>query len=333
MTIALIDADWIVYSCAFAGETRNVRVLHKSSGKEKMFDNVTSFWGRKKNEIGGWLGEQNEKRITKGMNPFSKEDFDVEVVRSAEPVENVLHSAKMTIQRVLNETGCTEYMGWIGKGESFRKNISTIKEYKAGRPEGPLLKQEVTEYLIKHHGFKYESKYEVDDRIVIEHYKDRKNSVVVAVDKDALGTGSRVYNPNKKEMGIVDSNCFGELYLNEKKEVKGYGRIWLMHQWLWGDPVDTYSASCASDMKWGAMSAYNALKDCQNDKEAFESALNVYKALYPEPKEITGWRGDTLLIDYKYVADEIWQLAKMKRWEGDDVLATDVWKKFGMLEK
>ena len=30
---------------------------------------------------------------------------------------------------------------------------------------------------------------QVDDRIVIEHYKDRKNSVVVAVDKDALGTG------------------------------------------------------------------------------------------------------------------------------------------------
>ena len=53
MTIALIDADWIVYSCAFAGETRNVRVLHKSSGKEKMFDNVTSFWGRKKNDW--WL--------------------------------------------------------------------------------------------------------------------------------------------------------------------------------------------------------------------------------------------------------------------------------------
>ena len=66
------------------------------------------------------------------------EDFDIEVVRSAEPVENVLHSAKMTIQRVLNETGCTEYMGWIGKGESFRKNISTIKEYKAGKARRPI---------------------------------------------------------------------------------------------------------------------------------------------------------------------------------------------------
>ena len=31
--------------------------------------------GKKNGEVGGWLGEQNEKRIVKGMNPFSKEGF------------------------------------------------------------------------------------------------------------------------------------------------------------------------------------------------------------------------------------------------------------------
>ena len=91
-----------------------------------------------------------------------------------------------------------------------------------------------------------------------------------------------------------------------------------------GDASDNYKANCFSDTKWGDMSAYKALVDCETDEEALLAVIDVFKNLYPEPKVITGWRGNEILIDWYYVANEMFQMARMMRWVGD-VMTFDAW--------
>jgi hypothetical protein len=49
--------------------------------------------------------------------------------------------------------------------------------------------------------------------------------------------------------------------------------------------------------------------------------------LYPAPKKITGWRGDEILIDWKYVLRENFTLARMLRWKDDVVDLDEVMRK------
>lgn len=333
MTKELVfDYDYIVYRAGFAAETRTVEITHTSSGRKKEFKNKTEFWGRKKNEIGGWLGEQNEQRIQKGLKPFTKDEFDVQTVRVPEPLENALHLVKTLINGVCNTVGGKSYYGYVGKGDTFRKQLSTILEYKGQRTEDtrPLMKDEIVQYIHEKHRGHYATEYESDDHVVMDCYRN-KNRVLVSVDKDAMGSGCLVYNPDKPEQGIVDTDCLGELWIDEKGDIRGYGRKFFYYQWAYGDPVDHYYANGASDIKWGSKSAHDVIVDCTTDEECFKSVLNVYKYLYPEPKEIVGWRGDTIRIDHLYVANEIWNMARMRRSKNDNILATDVWKKYGMI--
>ena len=54
------------------------------------------------------------------------------------------------------------------------------------------------------------------------------------------------------------------------------------------------------------------------DKECFEAMRNIYVKLYPSPKKIVSWRGDEIEIDWLYMLNENFQLARMRRWENDE---------------
>ena len=154
----------------------------------------------------------------------------------------------------------------------------------------------------------------------------------VTNDKDARGTSCLVYNPfDTNEQKIVDCNGFGSLYLNTKGEVKGTGRLWLYQQLCSLDAADNYKANCFSDVAWGEKSAYKSLKDCKTDKEAFTAVRDIFMTLYPEPKTVVGWRGDEILIDWKYVVNEMFDLARMKRTPTEDIVCTDVMRKLGVI--
>ena len=307
---AVIDADYIRYAVASAGEKRSILVTHKASGRQKEFDTRTDFWGNWRTKDGGYLATINEGRTS----PFTWDEFEIEDVQTPEPIENVLHSAKLMFENSYKQAGCSSYIAFFGKGDSFRKELSTLLEYKGNRNDltKPLLMDEVTEYLIKKYKVNVVENIEADDACVMEAH-GKKNRVVIAVDKDTGGNSVNWYNPNNPSKGIVDCSGFGQLWLNEKGEVKGIGRLFLYFQVAFSDKIDNYAANCFSDKRWGEKSAYKALVDCKNDKEALEAVVNIYKALYPEPKIITGWRGDELEIDWKYIASENWHMARMLR--------------------
>lgn len=332
--LAIYDFDLITYSAGFAGETRRVEVTHIPSGRKTLFKNKTEFRGRGK-KVGGWLGELNSSREEKGLAPFLEEDFLLETVREVEPLENVLSTTKRMISNINEKVGVNEYCGYLGKGNGFRYDEATLWEYKGNRKDvlRPIYKDEIAEYILKHQNAELETYYEADDRVImkaIEYGVD--DSVVITIDKDSYGCPVRVFNPDRPQEGIVDCRGFGELWRVEgKSDIRGKGRLHLYWQTAHGDSTDNYKANCFSDIKWSGISAYESLKDCSDDREAFESLKSTFQMLYPEEIEVEGWRGDLIRIDWLYVLEEMWNMARMRRHEDDVVFVKDILKGYKML--
>lgn len=331
---AVIDFDWVCFTAASAGQSTKIVVTHKKSGNVKEFKTRTDFYGHWKKKEGGWLGDLNKKREEEGKPLFSVEDFEIEDVVMPEPLPNVLHTVKRMVERVLEQTEATKLKGFISGGDTYRLDKSTIIEYKGNRKdtEKPLLFEDVREYILKKYSPEVISDVETDDALIMEAYK-KPDHVVVAVDKDAKGCPVKVFNPDKPDDGVVDCDCFGELWVdtNSSKTVRGKGRLFLYFQVAWADPVDNYKANSASDKKWGDKGAYKRMSQCTNDKEAWEALVEIYKDLYPEPKTIKGWRGEDIEVDWLYVLQENFDMARMLRHPKDhDVKVVDILNKLGV---
>lgn len=188
--------------------------------------------------------------------------------------------------------------------------------------------EEVTDYLSKRYKATTITHLEADDVCVMESYKD-KNKVIVGVDKDYYGFPVNFFNSNRPEEGVVDCRWFGSLWIKDGK-VRGKGRIHHYWQIISEDSSDNYKANCFSDIKWASKSAYKSLKDCSDDKEAFCKMVEVFKHLYPTPKEVVGWRGDVIKIDWFYVMKEMFDLSRMLRYPDDVVNLEDVLNNYGI---
>ena len=325
MTI-VIDMDFLKFEAACLAEERSIKVIHKDSGREKVFKTRTEFYGDWRKKSGGWLAQQNKGRLS----PWLVEDFlieDVQEVLGMGIAKNVLDSRLDSITHKLSDN---DYYGYVTKGTSFREDVSTILKYKGNRDKllRPLLLDEVAQLLIRKHNASWQEHYEVDDRVVMDWYAD-KSLTVVMVEKDAMGCEINLFNPDTMDKAMKIRGL-GGLWIDGKKQVKGHGRKWLYFQCLSNDVADNYAANSASDIKWGPKSAYNLLAPCKDDKECFEAIKEGYQTLYPEPKIITGWRGDEIEVDWMYCANENFQLARMRRWDGDEFHLRSVFDKFGI---
>lgn len=320
MTTLLFDYDPILYAAGSIGETRSVKIVHRQSGDEYEFDNRTLFWGHWKKKAGGWLADYNKSTDT----PRQPEEFDVIDIQTPEPIENCLHTVKQMIKATCEAVGTHSYYGYSGKGKVFREDVSTILKYKGNRDNvlRPLHLDSLKEYLVKHHNCEIVTRIEADDACSIDSYNgyqawkksnsDKDKLVLAFVDKDYYGIAGHLYNTNTQD-SICSYDGLGWLELNEKGVVKGRGRLWLMHQVLSSDDADNYAANSACSMRWGEKNSYNLLKDCVTDKQAFEALVIGYKTLYPAKKKIVGWRGGEIEIDWLYVLQENFNLAKMLR--------------------
>jgi hypothetical protein len=302
---AIIDMDYIKYACAAIGEKRTVLVTHTASGREMEFRTRTEFYGR--DYKSGWLGERNAKRDS----PFEASEFVIKDVQTPEPIAHALHTAKLAVSKAMAGAGMTKYKGYVGAGDSFRVEASTILKYKGNRKDmlKPLHLDAVSDYLTSKLGGEIVTELEADDVCSIECYKN--DNVMCAIDKDSYGTASKVFNPTNPDAGVVDCDTFGMLHLNDKGNVKGYGRLFYYFQIASGDKIDNYKANSASKVKWADKSAYNVLKYCSNDAEALKALVNVYQHLYPEKTQVKGWRGELIDVDWLYMLTENMNMARM----------------------
>lgn len=328
----MIDLDFVKYAIASVGETRSIVVTHIPSGKQQEFKTRTEFYGHHAKKSGGWLKERNLERETKALPLFAVDEFSIEDKQEVtEPIENVLHSAKQMVDGVVAQSGATSYVALAGKGDSFRVELSTLLKYKGNRDHmlKPLLIQQVTDYLSKKYNAKIITGIEVDDAATIYTYEN-KDSFITGNDKDYRGAGTKFFDAGNPDEGIIDCSGFGSLWDTGKK-ISGKGRLFKYFQVLGEDSSDNYAANCFSDIKWAEKSAYKALKDCQSDADAFSVLRDSFEKLYPEPKIITGWRGNQFEIDWLYVLQECFNMAHLHRWENDFIDVWQVMKKLGVV--
>lgn len=327
----LIDSDFVCFEAASLAEKRSVVVTHKQSGRQKEFDTRTEFWGHWKTKSGGWLAEQNKQRSEKGLEPFSSDDFNIEDKQTSLGMGYAVNVIKTRMESICAKLGTSNVKHFVSGCKSWRIQHSTLLEYKGNRKDSlrPIHLEEVQDYVVNHlGGDRITNGFEVDDIVVMEWHKNKSN-VIVAIDKDALGTGALVFNSNKMDSPL-DTSGLGKLWIDDKKEIRGWGRKWFYYQCLSADDSDNYAANCFSDVTWGKKSAFNQLDGCHSDKECWQALVNGFKTLYPEPKTVQGWKGDDILIDWKYVLQEMVDMAHMLRWEGDKIIVENVLDKLGI---
>lgn len=324
--IGVLDLDLYKYHAAAAGETRSVLVTHKASGREKEYQTRTEFYGDWRKKDGGALAVINKGRTS----PFEWEEFEYTDIQRPEPIENILHTAKTMVEKDLKASGASSYKAFLGKGESFRVELSTLLKYKDREHLlKPLALDEVTDYLERKFNAEIITGIENDDAVVIECYGS-KNKFAIIEDKDFWGSPIKVWDRNQQERGIVDCNKFGKLFLDDKNKVRGEGRLFFYYQMCSEDLTDNYKANCFSDVRWGAKSAYKALVDCKDDVEAWNKMKEVFLLLYPEPKTVLGWRNDPIEITWDYVLNEMFMMARMLKKRDENINAYDVMDKLGV---
>ena len=325
-TVGVLDLDLYKYHAAAAGETRSVLVTHKASGREKEYKTRTAFYGDWRKKNGGALAEINEGRTS----PFSWDEFSYNDIQRPEPIENILHTAKMMVEKDLAASGAKSHKAFLGKGESFRVELSTLLKYKDREHLlKPLALDEVTDYLERKFKAEVVTSIECDDAVVMACYKKPSHFAIIE-DKDFWGCPINVWDRNQQERGIVDCNKFGHLYLDDKGKVRGEGRMFFYYQVASQDDTDNYKANCFSDIKWGDKSAYKALVECKTDKEAWDKLKEVFLLLYPQEKTVLGWRNDPISITWDYVLNEMFMMARMLKVEGENINAYDVMDKLGV---
>lgn len=337
MTTLLFDYDPILYTAGSVGEDRSIKAIHRESGDEHEFKTRTAFWGHWKKKAGGWLAEYNRGRTT----PRHADEWEIVDIQTPEPIENCLRTMKQMIAGVKEAVGASSYYGYSGRGTVFREDVSTVIKYKGNRTGAlrPVHLDALKEYLERYHDCRIVERIEADDACSIDSYEawqkwkktksDTDKVVLAYVDKDYLQIAGHLYNTNTQD-GICSYDGFGWLKPTAKGDIKGRGRLWLYMQVLNGDESDNYFANSASPVKWAEKSAYAMLKDCKNDTEALTALVNGYKILYPSPKKIIGWRGDEIEVDWLYMLQENFTLAKMLRWRDDSVDVRAVMDKLGV---
>ena len=309
-THAIVDGDAFKYAAAYVGEKRSIVATHKTEGWSEEAKSRTAFWGHWKKRQGGWLAEANKNRTS----PWHPDEFEIEDISTPEPLANVLHTAKSLVDGILEASNAETYEFYMGKGDSFRVELSTLLKYKGNRDDlvKPYHLDDVTEYLAKRYKAEFITGIEADDMVNIRCYRE-PNHFAIGEDKDYWGCPINFFDINRQERGIVNCNKLGHLFLDKKKEVRGEGRIHFYWQMISQDDVDNYKANCFSETEFGKMGAFYALENCKTDKECFQVMVDTFKMLYPEKQVVKGWRGDDIEIDWMYVMQEMFQMAHMKR--------------------
>jgi len=269
--LLVVDSDTILYSSAAQQQENKCNVVHKASGREKLFDSKTLF-----NE---WIKSQDK---------WKKDEFDFQTVSNVvgEP-RFAFQSIKQKVEKIVEAARCDDFVLCIEGEGNFRKDFEAkYVDYKGQRADKPLLFNECREFFLK----KYKDKViqavgkETDDvvnTLAWESYKkglkardqSKANVVLSYVDKDiAANSRGWLLNYNKLEDGIYWNDSF--------TQSKNFAI-----QILEGDAADNiYGIEKLSEITRerfkikvkgvGKATANKILADCKTEKEL---AMRIYE--------------------------------------------------------
>lgn len=325
MAKAIIDGDLIAHMAASAGEQRYIEVV-LPDGTEEIFDNRTAL--------------KDYCKIT----DIDYKECKIEDQQFPEPIENVIHTAKMMIKSWTEGANCSEYEIYVGFGNCFRNDLPLPDEYKGNRKNNikSIHVDAVKEWILsKEYGVLASDNLESDDWLCIRQYEgyqkwkktnDDKDVVVACTrDKDARSQTGWLYNPDNmddpklvKGLGYTVCNKRGTAW-----EIKGYGTKFLMAQMLTSDPVDNLFPSRLSGKRFGALKTHKLLEACETNQEAWFVLADKYKEWFGYDFTYTTWDGKEVKTDWLGVADMYLKAFRMKRFLGDDLHIKDILDDYG----
>lgn len=313
------DGDIISYVVGFACEKSFVEFKNKETGHTLQLNNRSELWNLFK-------GVMSKKEIN--------EAFEITDIQIPEPLENALNTVNKYIEASMKACGATKVEVWLSGKSNFRDLIPLPKIYKHNRRnvKKPILLPEIQNYLITKYNAKITDGYEADDKLSMRAYEATQSKdfrvIQGTIDKDARQCLGELFNRDKM-VKPEKIKGFGSLYLDDKNEVRGEGRIWLYFQTLFGDTTDGYNPRDLGGIKgYGEKAAFKDLEHCTNDSEALQVIHDKYKEWYPEPVTYTAHDGKEYTKNYVQILQMYFDCARMLRWEGDEVNIVDLFKKF-----
>ena len=122
-------------------------------------------------------------------------------------------AAKSIMESIMSNLEVNEYKLYLSGSENFRKDVATIKGYKAHRPAKPVYYEEVRDYLFKFWQAELVDGMEADDKLGIEQclfqvtedgYFEWNKTVICSIDKDLKMIPGWHYNFVTNEKVFVD---------------------------------------------------------------------------------------------------------------------------------
>ena len=303
--ILILDGDSVAYRCASAAEERSIDVLHKPTGKSKVFKHRTEF---KKSML------ERGKEIT--------DDYEVHDKQESEPLEYVLSTIKNHVKRITDYVEPDELIIYAGEQFNFRYDLPLPKPYKGNRSGNlrPLHLSKAKEFVRNKYKGSEAVGFEVDDACCIAAYDALRNGdkpIMYRYEKDQdsfNGITLLLDTAMGFEEKVVPN--VGSLSYN-KSTVKGDGLMFLAWQWICYDDSDHYCAYDLSQVKFGGKAGYDVLKDCKTEQEILLAVKQQFQTFYPDKFEYTCHKGEKHEADWKSMMDLYFRCARMLRKKDD----------------
>ena len=286
--LCIYDFDTHLYTGAKMLQDDYIIAEHKATGHRMEHKNITTFKGRKKIIVGGWLGERNAE---KGTN-LTPDDFIItkHSRRNRIPTKKAKEIITKSIEIVLEKVWCRELRLVIGGKDNYRKDIYPL--YKAHRPPKPLMYAEMREWLEE----EYESMIVVADGCEADDYLSIMSEWMFRQTKGDFDAWDLVLihrDKDLKQCGGLQWSWFDKKvkpeWLGAKKAEKAFWQ-----QMLQGDSTDGIPGiGGVTPYMWkefqlkgkkygiGAKNALTLLNNCDTVEEMDEMVTYCYRSFYP----------------------------------------------------
>lgn len=331
--LVIVDADTPLFKAAKAVQQDYIIVTRKSDGATKRYKNKTEFWGHHKKKEGGELAKNNAIRISRGLEPNSPEDYEVE--ECAELIPEITDHIEFGVEQFDRFIGklkrlnvAEDYQLAIGGDGNFRYDIAQQLAYKGARKDKPLLFLEIKEAIIQ----KYRNKVvvvngqECDDYCSIKGTENFKHFlktgewkyVISFCDKDLQQIISPQLNYEEENPEVFTPSPFEATKCFAVQLLSGD----LSTDNILGLPNFTKEIQEKYELGGtrgiGKATALKYLEPCQTIKELFERVVEAYKSYYGvEKQEVVSHRGEALMWDWLDFLQDNAQLLYLRREEGE----------------
>ncbi len=264
--LPIIDGDLIIYRSGFRSQHTEWAAVNKVDGYTIEFgERVTRAMATR-------------LMVQQGLKYPSEWSLEETLVVS--PVEHACHSAKITIQMILNKFEATSYKLYLTSNDksNYRFSVAKTRPYKGNRTAPkPVHYEAIREYLLHSWNAELVTGIEADDAMGIEQCRHPVGeSVICSIDKDMNIIRGMHYNFVTDV--LYETTYFGHLELYDlggnktKKSLRGGGLKWFYAQMLLGDSADNIPGVSMV----GPVKVFQLLNDCKTEKELYKTVLKVY---------------------------------------------------------